>query len=83
MRMKSLTRERILAIAGELTDAAVAEIEKLGATEAELVEATERLAGNESMQRNHTIPPQSRVALLCDILTAEDETDEDQRRPAR
>lgn len=81
--MKSLTREKILAIAGEITDAAIAEIEKLGATEAELVEATERLAGNESMQRNHAIPPQSRVAVLCDILAADDETDEDRRQPAR
>jgi hypothetical protein len=80
--MPRLTRERILAIAGELTDAAVAEIEKLGATEAELLEATERLADDEILQREHALPPQGRVAMLCDILTAEEETDEDRRRPA-
>jgi hypothetical protein len=80
--MSRLTRERILAIAGELSDAAVAEIEKLGATEAELLEATERLADDEILQREHALPPQSRVAALCDILAAEEETDEDRRRPA-
>ncbi len=81
--MATLTRDQILAIAGELSDSAVAEIEKLGVSEAELVEAVEWLSDDERMQRETKHPLQGRLALLYDILVAEDEIDEEQRRPAR
>lgn len=79
--MATLTRDKIIAIAGQLSDAAIAEIEKLGATEAELVEAAEWLSDDERMQRETKHPLQGRVAALYDILVAEDEIDEEPRRP--
>jgi hypothetical protein len=78
--MTAVTREQILAITGELGDAAIAEIEKLGATEAELLEAVEWLSDDERMQREAKHPPQGRVAMLYEILVAEDEADDAEAR---
>jgi hypothetical protein len=80
--MATLTRDKILAVAGELSDAAIVEIEKIGATEAELVEAVEWLSDDERMQRETKHPLRGRVAALYEILVAEDEIDEEPRRPA-
>jgi hypothetical protein len=74
-----ITREQIRDIAGPLPDEVVAEIEKLGATEADLVEAVGWLERGPSMGRDgrHTLT--GTVGDLYDILSADLDEDPDRR----
>lgn len=79
--MPRLTRDRILAIAGDLSDSAVAEIERLDATEAELLSAVEWLSDDVRAHREVGRPPEGRAAVLLAILATEDDLKEaDERR---
>jgi hypothetical protein len=80
--MMHLTRERILAIAGDLSDGAVAEIERLGASEADLLAAVGSLGDGPPPHRESGRPLAGPAAALQAILAAEDasrEGDEDRR----
>ena len=74
--MNPLTREQILAVAGDLGDGAVAEIERLGATEAELLAAIASLEDEPSLRgaSGHSLPGQA--AAIQAILAAEQEVRE-------
>jgi hypothetical protein len=75
--MAGLTRESIIAIAGELSDSTIMEMLKLEATEAELLEAFEWLSENDAMHREAKRQLHGRVAELYDLLLAEDQEDEE------
>lgn len=80
--MTQLTRERILAIAGDLSDGAVAEIERLGANEADLLAAIGSLGDDPPPPRDSGHSLAGHAAALQAILAAEDasgEGDEDRR----
>jgi len=74
--MTPLTRERILALAGDIGDGAVAEIERLGASEAELLAAVASLEDEAALRRSsgHSLPGQA--AAIQAILAAEQEANE-------
>ncbi len=66
--MSNLTAEAVRRIAGRLDEGRIIEIIKTGATEAELIEAFEWLYGDDAMARQRHHAPDSRIALLRDIL---------------
>lgn len=70
--MSALTAQTVQEIAGQLDDGRIIEILKTGADEAELVEALEWLHGDDAMAKERHHAPDSRVALLCDILGRDD-----------
>ena len=70
--MSVLTAEAVQKIAGQLDDGRIIEILKTGANEAELVEALEWLHGDDAMAKQRHHAPDSRVALLRDILGRDD-----------
>ena len=70
--MSVLTAEAVQKIAGQLDDGRIIEILKTGANEAELVEALEWLHGDDAMAKQRHHAPESRVALLRDILGRDD-----------
>lgn len=72
--MTRLTRERILAIAGELSDSAVAEIERMGASEADLLAAVESLSDEARLYRESGHSLVGHAAALQAILTAEEDS---------
>lgn len=74
--MTTLTREKIVSVAGDISDAAIAEIIALGANEAELLEAVEWLADDEPMQRQADHRLHGRLAAIYAILVAEEEEKE-------
>lgn len=70
--MSVLTAETVQKIAGQLDDGRIIEVLKTGASEAELVEALEWLHGDDAMAKQRHHSPDSRVALLRDILGRDD-----------
>lgn len=70
--MSVLTAEAVQKIAGQLDNGRIIEILKTGANEAELVEALEWLHGDDAMAKQRHHSPESRVALLRDILGRDD-----------
>mgnify|MGYP001821840403 CR=1 FL=1 len=70
--MSVLTAEAVQKIAGQLDNGRIIEILKTGANEAELVEALEWLHGDDVMAKQRHHSPESRVALLRDILGRDD-----------
>ncbi len=76
--MSKLTAEIVHNITGRLDEGRVIEILKTGASEEELLEAFEWLYADDALARERHHAPDSRVALLRDILNRpEMETDED------
>lgn len=65
-----LTRERVLHLVGRsrLDDHAVAEIIRIGATDAELIEAVSRVMRGSEVDAEKMKPMTRTVAKLCEIL---------------
>jgi hypothetical protein len=78
--MNKLTADAVRKIAGRLDEGRIIEILKTGASEAELVEAFEWLYSDDALAKSRHHAPDSRIALLRDILNRhETETDEDRQ----
>jgi hypothetical protein len=77
--MTRLTREEIRTIVGDLDDGRIAEIIATGATAAELLEAFTWLNENEELPQQTERAPKGRVAQLCEILAANEITEEEER----
>ena len=76
--MTRLTPEAVRKIAGPIDDGRLIEVLKTDATEEELIEAFEWLYSDDAMAKARHHAPESRVALLRDILSRrETATDED------
>lgn len=76
--MTRLTREQVIEICGRLDDMRIARIIASGATPAELMEARTWLASDDYLAGDLGRQPTGRVALLVELLRA-DETDWDDR----
>lgn len=77
--MGTLTAKAIRNIAGRIDEGRILEIQKTGATEAELVEAFEWLNADDAMARLRHHAPDSRVATLRDILNRDEIAREEDR----
>lgn len=76
-----LTRGRILHIVGDIDDAKVAAIERLGASLEELEEAVAWASGETDVMGEARLPLTGRVAELYDILSADDDYGDDRDNP--
>ena len=77
--MSELTAEAVRKIAGQLDDSLLIEILKTGASEAELVEAFEWLYADDALSKSRHHPPDSRIALLRDILNRQETAIDEER----
>ena len=68
-----LTHEAILRIAGDISDAKAAAVEAAGATVEELEEAIAWAAGESDVMGDLRLPLAGKVAVLYDILTADED----------
>jgi hypothetical protein len=75
-----LTHDRVVSVAGELTDAKVARIIAVGATIEELEQAVAFAAGEDDVMGEARLPAAGRVAEIYDILTLEEEFGEEEGR---
>jgi hypothetical protein len=75
-----LTHDRVVSVAGELTDAKVARIIATGATMEELEEAVAFAAGEDDVMGEARVPAAGRVAEIYDILTLEEEFGDEEGR---
>jgi hypothetical protein len=80
--MKSLTREDVCAMLGEIDDATMVEILGTGATIEELTEAQAWLANDEPLMNIGKPLAAGRVGRLVEILESLDEADEQEPLPA-
>lgn len=77
--MSKLTADAVRKIAGQLDEGQVIEILKTGASEAELVEAFEWLYSDDALAKSRHHAPDSRVALLRDILNRQETAIDEER----
>jgi hypothetical protein len=68
-----LTHEAILGIAGDISDAKAAAVAATGATPEELEEAAAWAVGEDDVMGKLRLPLSGRVAVLYDILTADED----------
>jgi len=68
-----MEREEIIRIAGALDDSAIAMIEGMSATRAELTEAVSWLANDEALISDGHCLPAGRVGALIDVLEQADQ----------
>jgi hypothetical protein len=68
----ALSREQITAVLGPVDEALMAEVVATEATLAELQEANAWLAADEALANQGRPPPSGRVAVLMDLLQADD-----------
>lgn len=66
----SLTHDQVAAIAGDLDDASIAALLRMGTSEAELTEAVARLAGTTTAAELADHPATARVSGVIEILAA-------------
>ena len=77
--MNRLTRQRVIEIAGRLTDSQIARILESGADETALLAALEWINADDAMGRAKHEEPSGTVAVLCDILESEEPSPEELR----
>jgi len=77
--MSELTAEAVRKIAGQLDDSLLIEILKTGASEEELVEAFEWLYADDALSKSRHHAPDSRIALLRDILNRQETAIDEER----
>ena len=77
--MSELTAEAVRKIAGQLDDSLLVEILKTGASEEELVEAFEWLYADDALSKSRHHAPDSRIALLRDILNRQETAIDEER----
>jgi len=75
-----LTHDRVVSVAGALTDAKVVQIIATGATMEELEEAVAFAAGEDDVMGEARVPAAGRVAEIYDILILEEEFGEEESR---
>ncbi|HJU19163.1 MAG TPA: hypothetical protein VJ770_22135 [Stellaceae bacterium] len=71
------TAGEILAICGRLEDRAILDIIATGASAAEVLEAHTWLMADDQLSAELHRRPSGRVGLVCDILAAEEEVEEE------
>lgn len=76
--MTQLTYDRVVEIAGRLSDAQMARILACDAREEDLLAAMAWLSADDAIARETHHQPGSRIAELCDILSAEEAPEEDE-----
>ena len=79
--MTALTYDRVVEIAGRLSDAQMARILECEAREEDLLAAMAWLRADDAIERETHHQPGSRIAELCEILAAEEAPDEDEAPP--
>lgn len=67
-----MQREEIIRIVGALDDASIADIEAMGTTPAELIEASNWLSNDEALISGGRHLPAGRIARLVEILETSD-----------
>lgn len=77
--MSHLTHERVVELAGPLTDSQIARILQTRADEAALLAAVEWLNADDFIGRAKHGAPSGVVAVLCDILESEEPSPEEAR----
>jgi hypothetical protein len=77
--MSRLTHDRVIEIAGTLTDSQIARILECGAEEDELLAAVTWLGADDYLGREKLEEPSGRVAALCEILESEEPAPEETR----
>ena len=77
--MSKLTADAVRKIAGQLDENQVIEILNTGASEEELVEAFELLYADDDLSKSRHHAPDSRIALLRDILTRQETAIDEER----
>jgi len=77
--MSKLTADAVRKIAGQLDENQVIEILNTGASEEELVEAFEWLYADDALSKSRHHAPDSRIALLRDILNRQETAIDEER----
>ena len=78
--MSKLTADAVRRIAGRLDEGRLIEILKTGASEEELIEAFEWLYSEDALAKTRHHEPDSRVALLRDILNRQETAIDEERQ---
>ena len=74
-----LTHDRIIRIAGEISDAKIAAIEATGATLEDLEEAVAWASGESDVMGDERLPLSGLASVVYEILTADEAYDDDER----
>ncbi len=77
--MSKLTADAVRKIAGRLDEGRLIEILKTGASEEELIEAFEWLYSDDALAKSRHHAPDSRVALVRDILNRQETAIDEER----
>lgn len=79
--MTLLTHDRVVEIAGPLSDAQIVRILECLAEEEDLLAAMAWLSADDAIERETHHQPGSKIAQLCDILVSEEAPEDEEEMP--